>query len=600
MTLSRRRFLAVVGAVAGASALPEAVVARALAQTPDAARAAADLTTLAQTIVAGSATPLGYRSLATGPGELHVVRTELAGADPGRAGRRASLLAFIHLTDQHITDVQSPARVEFLDRYNDGDQCSSLLFSSAWRPQEAACARVADAMIRRLRRIGVSPVTGAPLTAAVCTGDNTDNQQANELALFLAVMDGGRATPQSGDPARYEGVQASGDLSYWHPDPAVQDRYKTVFGFPSRAGFLDAALAQFDAIGLGVPWYSAYGNHDGLIQGNFPENTPMERIALGPVKPTGLPPGANPCTPGSGLGVPGAPGSPVTADPGRAIISRTEWVAGHLASPGLPRGHGFTSANVEGNTAYYAADVGPLRWLVLDTVNPGGESSGSIGDGQLTWLQAELERAMSERRLVLLFSHHGLRSLDSSFSNPEPAGRESDLPRRHADEVEPLVQRYPCVIGWINGHSHANVVVPRRTFWDIGTAAHVDWPPQSRLVEVVDNRDGTLSIFATMVDHDDDEIASFARELTANDPQAGIDSGAAGEPTDRNVELVIAHPFPASGPGAADPDVGAAPPAVAPIAAPIELPATGTPLNLTLGGALALALAGALGRRRAP
>jgi len=33
-----------------------------------------------------------------------------------------------------------------------------------------------------------------------------------------------------------------------------------------------------------------------------------------------------------------------------------------------------------------------------------------------------------------------------------------------------VVSRYSCVIAWVNGHSHANVIVPRATFWDIGTA----------------------------------------------------------------------------------------------------------------------------------
>ena len=68
-------------------------------------------------------------------------------------------------------------------------------------------------------------------------------------------------------------------------------------------------------------------------------------------------------------------------------------------------------------------------------------------------------------------------------------------------------------------------------FWEINTASHVDFPQQSRLIELVDNHDGTLSIFATMIDHagsgsrtagniaDPLGLASLARELSANDPQ---------------------------------------------------------------------------------
>jgi hypothetical protein len=109
----------------------------------------------------------------------------------------------------------------------------------------------------------------------------------------------------------------------------------------------------------------------------------------------------------------------------------------------------------------------------------------------------------------------------------EPAA--NDLPRFTAEQIEPLVHRFPNVIAWVNGHSHLNIVRPRRSpfrdggFWDIGTAAHIDWSCQSRLIEVFDNRDGTLSLFTTMVDHADDDVASFARELMANDPQKGFD-----------------------------------------------------------------------------
>jgi hypothetical protein len=137
-----------------------------------------------------------------------------------------------------------------------------------------------------------------------------------------------------------------------------------------------------------------------------------------------------------------------------------------------------------------------------------------------------------------------LRSLDNPVETPDPLQpNATDLPRRRADDVLAVITKYSCVIAWVNGHTHDNVIAARTSFWDIGTAAHIDWPPQSRLVEVVDNDDGTLSIFTTMVDHEDDEITAFARELMANDPQAGFGAGDGG-PQDRNAELVIDHPFP--------------------------------------------------------
>ena len=71
----------------------------------------------------------------------------------------------------------------------------------------------------------------------------------------------------------------------------------------------------------------------------------------------------------------------------------------------------------------------------------------------------------------------------------------------------------------------------------------------------MDNADGTLSIFGTLLDHSaayevpaagsasgftTDQLASISRTLSFNDPQAN--AGATGEPNDRNVELVVADP----------------------------------------------------------
>jgi hypothetical protein len=85
----------------------------------------------------------------------------------------------------------------------------------------------------------------------------------------------------------------------------------------------------------------------------------------------------------------------------------------------------------------------------------------------------------------------------------------------------------------------------------INTAAHIDSPEQSRLIEVFDNADGTLSIFATIVDHIATptpgtgltalDLAAISRELAYNDPQHPPAAGS-GTPADHNVELIIAAP----------------------------------------------------------
>lgn len=584
MELSRRDFLAAAGLLGAGLILPGS---SRWASAATAKLSAAELTTLARTIRKGVRLGEGsvgaYYRLTEGPGEPHLPRTDLA---PTRANGKGlgkkSLLSLVHLTDVHIIDAQSPARVEFLDRYADpGRGCESVPFSSAYRPQELLTLHVFEAMIRRIRAIGVSPVTGTPFQVAVSTGDNVDNEQLNEIRWFIDLLDGGtKVTVNSGGPG-YEGVQSPewGDPEYWHPTPGVADKYKQQWGFPDYPGMLESATRPFDATGIALPWLQTFGNHDGLLQGNAPRNPIFEGIAMGPAKFTAPPPGLNPCDsfqtlrdyPAAFLA---APMRPVTADAARRILTRAQYIEEMFRTTGTPAGHGFTEANRNSGVAYWHNDsYDGFRLIGLDTVNPGGFSEGSIGAAQLAWLEQRLievssthldaageeVRTGNEDRLVMLFSHHGLRSLENPNSAPDPLEPASnDLPRVLADEIEALVHRFPNVIAWVNGHSHANIIVPRKSptgksgFWDIGTAAHIDWSCQSRLIDVVDNLDGTLSIFCTMVDHDapivpgsDDDVlrlASISRELAANDFQAGFASSGPGKPEDRNVELLIRRP----------------------------------------------------------
>ena len=559
------------------------------------------LTTLARTIERGGVLAEGtqgaYHRLRYGPGEAYMVRDDLArGAPPAF---RRSILNFAHHTDMQLVDAQSPIRVEWLDRFSD-QACAPIPFSGAFRPQETLHWQAYERMLRTVRAIGSSPVTGEPFSFAICTGDNIDNAQWNELRLFIGIMDGGTVGTNSGGPA-FEGVQAESwgapsiqpDPEYWHPDP-VPDKYKEQYGFPAYPGLLEEAVSPFRARGVGMPWYSCYGNHDGLIQGNFPPNEVMSAHAVGPAKVTGTPPGFNPCDEFETLrthpeALVAGPAKLVTADPDRRVIGRREYVEEHFRTSATPAGHGFTEENARDGTAYYVEDRFPqVRMIVLDTTNPGGESRGSIGDRQLRWLEERLIEVHSRYfdlsgqwvetgnadRLVVLFSHHGIATMDNPFITPDPFNpnlQDSDLPRHHGPEVERLVHRFPNAILWVNGHSHHNRIVPRPDpegkpnqmgtaagFWDVTSAAICDWPTQSRLVEIIDNGNGLLSIFCTMVDHAAppdhsrrrmrprlDVLASIHRELAANDPQDASDARR-GEPHDRNVDLVVNAPFPLS------------------------------------------------------
>jgi metallophosphoesterase (TIGR03767 family) len=577
MPLSRRDFLKLSAAAGVAAGATVSTPWDAWGQLPLslAAEAASGLTTVQRTIVKGAklrdGTQGSYYRLTYGPGEPHIVRHDLHKKHTRAAIDRA--WSFVHFTDVHLVDTQSPARVEFLDRYAD-QQCDSAPLDAAQRPHETLTTHVFEAMIRRIRAIGRGPRTGRPFKFAMCTGDNVDNEQYNELRWFIDLMDGGATvTPNSGGPT-YEGVQAAdwGDPEYWHPD-TVADKYKDGYGYPDYPGLLELAIVGFQATGLGLPWWQTFGNHDGLLQGNAPRTEAFAQIATGPAKFSGPPPGMDPCNPFPS--VPLAPTKPVTADANRRIVRRGEYIEEHFTTRGTPSGHGFHKRNRADGTAYYSRDdFKPFRFIALDTVNPGGYADGSIGQAQFDWLEQKLiqvhgryfdgsgnvVKTKHHDRLVILFSHHGLRSLNNPVQdeNSDDPGA-NDLPRKMAADVEALVHRFPTVIAWVNGHTHNNQVDPRpdpagRTpgFWDIGTAAHVDWICQSRIVEVALRRDGVLSIFGTVVDHAAPpdpahasgvlRLASINRELCANDFQFGFDSKGPGRPEDRNVELLLPAP----------------------------------------------------------
>lgn len=617
MALSRRALLKAAG-VGGAAGfgnglLPgwAGLVRAAYAATP------AGITTLTRTIVRGALLSSGsarsYYRLAEGPGEPHIVRTELAPSPSERRhfgdGRR-SVLSFAHMGNARIVDAQSPARVEFLYRYDQGAAAGA--FRSVYRPQEVASAHALEASIRQLRAVRVSPVSGRPIGFAVFTGDAVDNAQLNELRWFTATV-GGRLPvgTDSGSPG-YEGVMSAtwGDPTYWHPEP-VADDYKSFYGFPSYPSFLRNASARFTSTGIGLPWYVTVGSHDALMQGAIPRNPVFERVALGRKKLRGLPPDVNPADgfdplamyartlvgerePANPAGFLGAPLQDVSPDAGRRILTRADYLREVLASGGRPGGHGFATAapDADGTLAsYWHSDAwAHFRLIGLDTVNPGGYGSGSIGQKQLDWLEQRLIEVSSSyydrngalvttrnaNRYVILFSSHGVRSLANvSGASTDPLQPElDDQPRYLADPVEALVHRFPNVIAWVSGHDQTNSIVPRpdptgRTsgFWDIGTGSQLDWPCQSRLLDVVDNSNGTLSIFCTMVDsaapvkpgrHDPVmRVASIARELAANHPRFGYDSGVAGEHPDRNAELVIRAPFRLPRPSSAPEQTGA-------------------------------------------
>jgi metallophosphoesterase (TIGR03767 family) len=571
-----------------------ASIVLAVAAAAPAARGATTRPATTSSVTIGGDPHAPYSRLRLLPGSKRVVRDDLgARARAGRLARRRSLLYFAQLTDFQLSDEESPARAEALDIAN-------TPFTSAWRPQEALEPFTVDEVVRQVNRFDSSPLRNqrrrhARLALTITTGDSADNQQINETRWVVRLLEGGRLDPNSGvegatcgalagppgEAARYTGVQDDQDVleSGRFYDP---DRPSGMFaGWPRYPGLMDRAQQRFDTPGLKRPSYVAFGNHDATVQGNLHALQALDDVARGCVKPlaaTGV----------SGLGA--LLTSPlrtivVPPDPARGFADRPTYKALH-ATGRQADAHGFAYVDdaelraSRGQAAYYAFSPRPgIRLIALNTVAEGDRlnSNGNLDDPQFRWLQRELAAAAGRSELVILFGHHPIRSL----TNPAPdedagdcalraiTGPGCDLDPRSSRplhlgaDLQALALANPNVIAYVAGHTHENRVTAFRRpggggFWGIETASEIDWPIQSRLLEVMDNRDGTLSIFGTLIDHGaplatpppgtaaaglgGPALAALGREFAYNDPQAGVEDGAEGRSQDRNVELLVADP----------------------------------------------------------
>lgn len=553
-------------------------------------------TTTSYTTIAGDPRA-PYSGLKLQAGWKRVVRDDLASPRRRRHVRRRSLLYFAQLSDFQLADEESPARAEALDVANSP-------FTSAWRPQEALEPFTVDAVVRQVNRFDSSPIRNrrrrhARLALSITTGDSADNQQINETKWVVRLLEGGRLNPNSGvegglcgalaaapagEAARYTGVQDDDDVleSGRFYDP---DRPSGAFAaFPRYPGLMDRAQVPFEAAGLTKPSYVSFGNHDGTVQGNIHALKALDDLARGCLKPLALT-GVSDL---AGLLTSPARSIVVPPDPERGFADRPTYRGLH-ATGSQRDAHGFAHVDRDelsasrGEASYYAFSPRPgLRMISVNTVAEGDRlsSSGNIDDPQFRWIERELKAADGRDELVILFGHHPIGSLTNSAAD-EDAGDcvlravfgpgcdrdpRASKPLHLGPSFERLLLAHPRVIAYVAGHTHENRITAFERapdgrgggFWGIETASEIDWPIQSRLLEVMDNRDGTLSIFGTLIDHgaslatpppgtnagafDAETLAAIGRELAYNDPQVGFEAGAEGRPQDRNVELLLADP----------------------------------------------------------
>ncbi len=573
-------------------------------------------------------------------GEAVLVREDLAKAQAGREERRAALLSIVGFTDFQLADEESPARGPW------ADLCGSVPTLSAFRPQETMVPHLINSNIRAANTIAAGPITGRPFDFGIQLGDAADNTQRNETRWFIDLLDGGvLIDPDSGNHDLYEGPQGRDPWPSPNGGRSILELANDPFFAPGLRRADGSRVPWYSVLG------NHDAKIQGTVP-NLPGWWELvHTIAQGPLAIRTLAPDylQELCADPSKLADPefmmqllSRPGttSIVTVDPHRATLTRNQWKAEHLPPPeaqaldpgargsnGLPTGHGFLGPRCtdEGGNPLprlcYSYDSAGIHFIVLDTNPDEGLEGGNIDTAQLEWFERDLVAHSSryydangamvgnpsaENRLIVVFSHHTRDSMDESF----PINlRTTDFPtldridgdgRAHGMDVSALMLRFPNVVMHAAGHTHENRVwarpgkpaadgTPGTGYWEVNSSSHADWPHQSRTIEIVDNKDGTLSIFGVVFDaaapaqacrhdgtddpgclewaHDptdesaikpgsprinEEYLAAVGREVGYNDPQGGVTldpdargrdhSLEAGPSQDRNVELLLANP----------------------------------------------------------
>ena len=454
------------------------------------------------------ADPLGDGQLRLAPGEPLRERLELGPA----AAPTATVATFAHVTDAHVLDPSSPARVTFLDRLGPP-------FQSTFRPQETLTAQVLAGAAAAVRSLHPQLV--------IQGGDLIDNVQANELAHALTALRGGHVSPGSGRLGYY-GVQLSSDTDPFYYRPAVDA--------PRHPQLLRDAVRSFHSGGVGAPVYPVLGDHDALVAGTVLPTALTRALAVGDRALWDLPRGLTiparlrsaPTTAPDGPPDPGAvdallsqalrgPTVQVPPDPTRRELTFAE-VTSRLRTTG-----GRGTAIRAGDRLDYVLDLGRrVRFVVLDIVRRDGGSGGAIDSAQPAWLARQL--AAAPDRWTIVVTHQ---PIASSLGG---------------DALLAVMDRAPRLIAALNGHTHRNQIRPRRTaaggYWLITTASLIDYPQQARALTVEATAGGGVAIRTWMLDHvDDGALGTIARRLSYLDAQGGRPQGFAGSAQDRNAIL---------------------------------------------------------------
>jgi 3',5'-cyclic AMP phosphodiesterase CpdA len=537
------------------------------------------------------------------PGEPHLSRDDL-GAGGSVDGTRMSLLYFVHLADAQLIDTQSPSYVpankyttlgDSLPAFHqDGPLAPHLLDSAVQTANQFGLGRPFDFFIHTGDAIEDAQYNEVQWFLAIMDGGG------------VHVDSGAVDDPIPGpDNDAWDGFEARG-LSAGVPWYAVVGNHDLNVNGNFPLGLIEEAneepylleitplLAEFDVTLPGVSTSDRAPNvfapsQMPAFQANLADldiEDLMNEEEIRSLAPGAVVPDANRSFM-DGCGFVDAHFSTTTEPVGHGFTQASRQTC-------------------TGNYVVESVAGLPIRMIVLDTgphvggsqgvLTPPLNSDGSVnqalvGDAdhdQLAWLHSELDRAVADGVAVIMVSHHASKSIspgnafadifnlffpdevvirdlwNSHFLQPEQwlSGR----------DLRDLLTSYPNVFLHLVGHSHenrVNAVCPDgdlidseeiseglgceppadgRTaangYWEVMAASTRDFPNQFRITEVVDNGDGTGSVYSTVVDclGGAGSLHELGLYLALADHQADGKEmdGATGALMDRNVELRFA------------------------------------------------------------